>query len=90
MSTDSITLYGVRPPELFFINNPVDYLVWFSRCELVTKEQLEKFIVEDISLCHWIDGTNHRIRIRYPAISKVVMFMQNNNKMNLPIYIFFK
>ena len=61
MSTDSITLYGVRPPELFFINNPVDYLVWFSRCELVTKEKLEKYVVDDISLCHWIDGTNHRI-----------------------------
>ena len=72
LNVDNISLYGMRPPELYFVDNPTDYLRWFVKKGTTKKEVIESSLNDIFSECLWIDGFNNNIKIRPPAIKHVL------------------
>lgn len=90
LSIDGITKFGLRPPELYFIDNPVDYLCWFSRMKQIKLTKMEIMINQNIMESAWVDGTNHHIKVRYPALKQTVKKMRKEQRLiRLPIYQLF-
>ncbi len=85
LQTDSMTFFSMRPPELFFVRHLNLYVCWFRRytkeCSLLAPqiaiEQLkQQFLSKDIRACSWIDGFNHVLRIRGPALRLCVNYLK--------------
>lgn len=75
LSTDAITAFGVRPPELCFITSPTTYLQCFSRRKgrkLKKKQPSEYLLYVDLCNCAWIDGLEYHVRIRNCAIPYIL------------------
>ncbi len=80
---DSITVFGCRPPELRFIENPTSYFQYFTRVSTHHRKNKKDFIKEmlqyDLKLSGWIDGLDKQILIKPAAIANV-MGMQGCSK----------
>jgi hypothetical protein len=75
LKTDRVTHFSMRPPELLFVDNCVEYIRWFEResvCPLFnpTKalEYLKSALDKDKENCIWLDGFNYKITIRRAAL----------------------
>jgi len=81
LTIDSVTVFSVRPPELYFVRSQKVYHECFERkpiklqkqtgkCEFeVCLEYCQELINETpYRKCCWIDATFHRIRVRAPAL----------------------
>ena len=52
ITLDVITIFGLRPPELYFIKNPALYFRWFKRETLPLNKDKERTILEkQIQMC---------------------------------------
>lgn len=67
ISIDSVTLYSVRPPELFFVGNYVDYLRYFAFVPSCGAR-----VQKNISSSPWLDGYEKRVVIRRPAVKEII------------------
>lgn len=68
ISVDSVTMFSCRPPELFFIGNYVDYLIYFAPSGKEKTIQL----TDDIRTSPWLDGFEKRMYVRRPALEEIV------------------
>ena len=75
LKSDQVTVFSMRPPELVFVDNVVEYTRWFTRvpgCPLFnltkTREYLTTALDQDVEKCHWLDGFNCRILLRPAAV----------------------
>ena len=69
---DKITMFGLRPPELLYVESPVLYFKWFVR-EKATKKPKnanvhEFLITTDQSQALWVDATGAIVRLRRAAV----------------------
>jgi predicted GIY-YIG superfamily endonuclease len=75
LSTDQLTYFSMRPPELRFIRQQSLYLKWFER-KAVTKlydptssfSYLNDHLSLLVSECEWLDGFNYKVVLHRPAI----------------------
>jgi hypothetical protein len=78
LSLDAITLFSCRPPELRFVDSPIDYFRYFRRmphrpCNKATKETTtEALLNQDLMRCGWVDGLDCQIVVRPQSIAKVL------------------
>jgi len=81
LSTDSVTIFGMRPPELRFVMRQSDYFRWFDSNtvpgNLVTlisfcRRRLSLNSLED-SL--WIDAQTNHVRIRQLAVPQILAYI---------------
>jgi hypothetical protein len=78
LRTDRVTHFSMRPPELRFVDNCVDYVRWFDResvCPLFNPTKalasMEVSLDLDEEKCCWLDGFNYKITVR-PAALRIV------------------
>ena len=84
-SIDATTVFGVRPPELRFVRKQCLYFRWFKRERLFGNSspdiqilrKIRCLIHHELSKCHWIDGTNHAVKIRPAALPEVMEYLRN-------------
>ena len=75
-STDKVTVFSLRPPELLFVNKLRPYSRWFKREKLSGKREAVsvRFLKNDVRESTWVDGENYAIRLRPSAVSETQLF----------------
>ena len=68
MLVDKMTVFGMRPPELQFVNNQRLYYWWFHRSKpvahgLTAVDLHEAALSFDYAECGWVDGLNATITL---------------------------
>lgn len=78
VSTDKVTLYGLRPPELIQLIRRLGlYYEWFyADSKPLGREEIENGLDDDVRKCMWIDGIGRRIRIRKCASASLVRHLE--------------
>ncbi len=84
LSTDNVTAFGLRPPELRFVRHIKLYYKWFyfKKSDIMQKtfsqqvSILETIITEDIIKTQWVDGSGRCIYIRPIAINEILEYIQ--------------
>jgi hypothetical protein len=85
-SIDKVTLFGLRPPELRFVNRMTKFWTFFTR-DVIKDYSSAKDIDSqttvvhclldaDYSRCAWIDAMGYRIRVRKLAVPKVLKCLE--------------
>lgn len=81
LSTDAITIFSIRPPELRFVNEPRLYLRWFERIHKVPNldpakclAYLQSHLNKTLSKCEWLDGLNAKVVLRRGAIQEFLNY----------------
>ena len=79
-STDKVTVFSLRPPELLFVNKLRPYFRWFKREKLSGKRETAsvRFLKNDVRESTWVDGENYAIRLRPSAVSEFSAFVQES------------
>ena len=79
-STDKVTVFSLRPPELLFVNKLRPYFRWFKREKLSGKRETVsvRFLKNDVRESTWVDGENYAIRLRPSAVSDFSAFVQQS------------
>ena len=78
VTPDKITVFGVRPPELRFVDSPIQYFKWFRR-ERPTNgvsgvSVHERLLKTDATMSPWIDGLGHIVKLRPPAVTSFMNY----------------
>ena len=83
-STDKVTVFSLRPPELLFVNKLRPYFRWFKREKLSGKREniSVRFLKNDVRESTWVDGENYAIRLRPSAVSEFSAFVQESSAAN--------
>ena len=75
LQTDKITIFSMRPPELLFVDNCIDYLQWFERtsvCPLFNPKDALLYLKDALhnneEESTWLDGFNNKITVRQAAV----------------------
>ena len=84
MKIDVITLFGIRPPELRFVNKPCDYLRWFYQKAIFAVNDIEnqlnyaeQNLNRDLSVSEWIDGIGRKVTLRAAAIEPCLKYAES-------------
>jgi predicted GIY-YIG superfamily endonuclease len=84
LSTDAVTIFSIRPPELLFVQEIRLYLRWFVRIHVVpvfdpvkSLAYLKKNLDVDLIKCQWLDGLNCKILLRRGAIDEFLKYAQD-------------
>lgn len=84
VSVDTITYYGIRPPELLCLCRPEHYLQWFHFRRVyrstavvingirVHKSVTEQLVQNNLFNSSWIDGLERKVYIRKVSIKDVI------------------
>ena len=77
-TTDKVTVFSLRPPELLFVNKLKLYYRWFIREKLPGKKETicVRFLKNDVIDSTWVDGENYAIRLRPCAVGEFSNFVQ--------------
>lgn len=88
LKTDLITHFSMRPPELLFVDNPIEYTRWFVRksvCPLFDPEKSLTFLKTNLHLridkCMWLDGFNYQILLRVNAIRSCLDLLRSRSSL---------
>lgn len=93
---DSVTVFGLRPPELLFVNRQDIYFKWFKRYNIPfataqARKMKQHFhlvdyckrnIQKSLSWCCWIDATSKVVKLRAAAVGLVVEYIRNAKAMD--------
>ena len=85
LNTDSVTIFGMRPPEILFVMNPFKYSRWFYRDhksgkylrDIVDQETYcwRRIHATDIYSSAWLDGQAKRVLVRGHAIKELLAYI---------------
>jgi hypothetical protein len=75
---DSISEFGIRPPELIAVFKTV--LPYFRICDIDRKfiPDLKDMLSTDLNICCWIDGFGRQVRIRKSTIPEIEQLITTN------------
>jgi predicted GIY-YIG superfamily endonuclease len=83
LSTDAVTIFSMRPPELRFVQESQLYLRWFERIHVVPVFDPAKcfaYLKENLNVnlgeSQWLDGLNCKIMLRRGAIEQFLEYAQ--------------
>ena len=92
LSTDQVTYFSIRPPELRFIRNQILYFKWFERkavTPLYDPKTSMEYLTEHLSVTlrdsEWLDGLNYKIVLRRVAIESCLNYAMNSNNIHFGI-----
>jgi len=82
LTSDAITQFSIRPPELKYVNSVRLYTRWFEKIPIVFREkkidvirqELRKRLCNDLNNCQWINGLNVQIVLRRGAIVEILEY----------------
>ena len=81
LRTDRVTHFSMRPPELLFVDNCIEYVRWFQResvCPLFNPDKALEYLKSALNKkeenCLWLDGFNYKITIRRAALLPLYEF----------------
>gem|GEM_PF-6457593 len=89
---DSVTIFGMRPPELAFIDMQSLYFKWFKRSPIRPEktpgqnEGLCNLMIQycrnalhlQYDRCAWIDCTSHQVYLRAAAIDPLILYLSSD------------
>ena len=81
ISIDTVSLFGIRPPELHFILQPSLYFCWFYRDQTsqfpapTARTMLLEVLSHDLQKSEWRDGTNCQVFVRSLALPEILVFL---------------
>ena len=81
LSADKVTLFGLRPPELLFVNELKLYFQWFFRKKSPKKKTISvhsQFLKRNISQSAWVDGLGYLVLLRLSAVEDFIAFCYRN------------
>ena len=71
LSVDKITQFGLRPPELRFVDKVGDYFCWFHiERKKISIASFQTHITEDLHGSCRIDALQHQVKLRRRALPK--------------------
>ena len=88
-SLDGTTIFGLRPPELYFIRHQALYLRCFERRNVTLSQEEKSNSIDammdycarelnvDYRFCAWIDATCKVVQLRVAAIDMVCEYIEN-------------
>ncbi|KAL3924935.1 MAG: hypothetical protein SGILL_000742 [Bacillariaceae sp.] len=85
VSVDKISLFGVRPPELLFIDKLEWYFKYFERSKSSMiegdkkQEQACELISKNLDDSQWIDGLGHEILLRRSAAPELLDIIRSQD-----------
>ena len=85
-STDAVTVFGTRPPELRFVAQPKLHFRWFHRAHSPTKNfhktltDARNHIQKQLGKTSWVDGSNARVCVRPAAIPEILDYLRTGGK----------
>jgi len=76
LRTDRVTHFSMRPPELLFVDNCIEYIRWFEResvCPLFNPSKALEYLKSSTldrkeENYFWLDGFNYKITVRRAAL----------------------
>ena len=77
LSPDKITIFGLRPPELLFVDEVRLYFSWFVRSKLKAKKSCSVhslFLKANYLASPWVDALGYRVLLRMSAVDDFVDF----------------
>ena len=89
MSLDGLTIFGLRPPELYFIKSQVIYLKCFEWFLIsLSKKQKQNYVAaymdyckkhlhKDYQKCSWFDATGHVIKLRVAGLPLILQYIDS-------------
>ena len=88
LTIDSITIFGLRPPELYWVRQPRLYFRWFKCFPLVFGDKDDKkniqaaihrycsvHIKRKVEESLWIDARSYRVFVRYYAVPEIMPYL---------------
>ena len=85
---DRITLFSIRPPELFFVRQLNNYYKFFVRCPPAKKLNSFSLLVKNPR--PWVDGTGCVVRIRSTALELLQQWLTTVQDQSNPLLGQFK
>ena len=80
VSLDRVTIFGIRPPELLFIDKLEWYFKFFKRSDFsIAKDVLESQFSAVFNNSAWIDGLGHQVFIRPGAIESLSQLIRKQD-----------
>ena len=85
-SVDKITLFGLRPPELRFVRNPIVYFRWFfygtrvdnaAKAETLIRNRINQ---HELMLTFWYDSLNSPVYLRLGALNELIQYILSVNE----------
>ena len=80
-SVDKVTLFSLRPPELFFVKKLKQYFSWFVRDNVPRNSKkvnvYAHFLHENVLSSHWLDATGFLLKLRPCAVSLFRAFVSD-------------
>ena len=81
LKSDQVTVFSMRPPELVFVDNVIEYTRWFTRLPgsplfnlTKTRTYLNSVLDIDVEKSHFVDGFNCQVVVKTPAILPLFEF----------------
>ena len=77
LSADKVTLFGLRPPELLFVDELKLYFQWFVRKKVPKKKTVSvhsQFLKQNFAQSAWVDGLGYLVLLRSSAVKDFVTF----------------
>ena len=82
LSTDSVTIFGLRPPELCFVSHQIKYSRWFERDGTRSYNMVRQINycnahlhLTDLTLSIWLDATALRVRLKSTAVEELMKYL---------------
>ena len=77
VSTNEVTSFGARPPELMFVGRHQDYRRWFTETKntkdvVDCQELMEDWICTDLHKSFWVDGFDSLMKVREAALPHLI------------------
>jgi hypothetical protein len=90
VSADCTTIFGLRPPELRFVQNQKQYYQWFYRDPKVhykqssptVIDQIEKHLHHELKKSCWIDALGHRVFVRPAALKQICEYVETTRNID--------
>jgi predicted GIY-YIG superfamily endonuclease len=87
VTVDKTTVFGIRPPELRFVQSQGLYYKWFVRSPSVKGDKAVELQMNSVARraqnTKWVDGMNSVVRVRLSALRELVAYSQGKAEREL-------
>ena len=75
INPDKVTVFGLRPPELLFIDKMKEYFSWFVRSKTSRTKSVsshESLLSKNLGKSHWVDCLGYVVKLRPCAVPEFI------------------
>ena len=86
VTTDRVTVFSIRPPELRFVSHIQSYFRFFYRDKVVLNaKEYKDALHEDLEQSLWLDGSGRQLLLRDEAICELRQYVNESVTAQFPI-----